>query len=144
MRALLQRPVPLNPFRYQGNFQKYFMGTGDYIKGISFDTSTTNAVINAFGVLYFLNRKNAAMTIACMFTLLLTASNITNLLLCCAFRLSFYFLQHQSSKKHYGCLLYADHRFLCQKFRPKITGTSGRQFNRFFKKQPSGQLTSSG
>ena len=34
----------INAYRYQGNFQKYFIGTGDYIKGITFDTSTTNAV----------------------------------------------------------------------------------------------------
>lgn len=72
----------INPFRYQGNFQKYFMGTGDYIKGISFDTSTTNAVINAFGVLYFLNRQRFGLMMLCMFTLLLTGSNVTNLLLC--------------------------------------------------------------
>eukprot|EP01039_Chlorochromonas_danica_P015397 gene15397-18091_t len=38
----------INPFRYQGQYQKYFLGTGDYIKGVTFDISTTNAVINAF------------------------------------------------------------------------------------------------
>ena len=46
----------INPFRYQGDFQKYFIGTGDYIKGITFDTSTTNGVLNAFGVIYFLHQ----------------------------------------------------------------------------------------
>ncbi|MGH2564862.1 MAG: hypothetical protein ACRDE5_10125, partial [Ginsengibacter sp.] len=40
----------VNPYLYQGEYQKYFISTGDYIKGISFDTSTTNAVLNAFGV----------------------------------------------------------------------------------------------
>ncbi len=88
----------INPFRYQGNFQKYFMGTGDYIKGISFDTSTTNAVINAFGVLYFLDRKNAGMTLLCMFTLLLTASNFTNLVLCGVFAWLFIFSSNKNQK----------------------------------------------
>jgi hypothetical protein len=72
----------INPYRYQGNFQKYFIGTGDYIKGITMDTSTTNAVINAFGVIYFLLRHKYAWALLCMALLLLTGSNITNLLLC--------------------------------------------------------------
>lgn len=71
----------INPYRYQGDFQKYFIGTGDFIKGISFDTSTTNAVLNAFGVIYFLLRNKFGLTLICMATLLLTGSNITNLLL---------------------------------------------------------------
>jgi hypothetical protein len=81
----------INPYRYQGNYQKYFIGTGDYIKGISFDTSTTNAVINAFGVLYFLLRNKAGWAILCMSTLLLTGSNITNLLLCATLLFVFVF-----------------------------------------------------
>jgi hypothetical protein len=71
----------LNPYRYQGEFQKYFIGTGDYIKGLSFDTSTTNAVLNAFGVLYFLQRNKYLLAIFCMAALLLTGSNLMNLLL---------------------------------------------------------------
>ncbi len=71
----------LNPYRYQGQYQKYFIGTGDYIKGITFDVSTTNAVINAFGVIYFLVRKNAFMALTCMGVMLLTGSNAINLML---------------------------------------------------------------
>lgn len=70
-----------NPYQYQGIFQKYFIGTGDYIKGLSFDTSTTNALINAFGVVYFLSRKIILCTLGCMITLLLTGSHLTNILL---------------------------------------------------------------
>jgi hypothetical protein len=62
-------------------FQKYFISTGDRIKGISFDTSTTNAVINAFGVVYFINRKNIAMALLCMLVMLLVTSNFVNILL---------------------------------------------------------------
>jgi hypothetical protein len=71
----------MNPFRYQGQYQKYFLGTGDYIKGITFDISTTNAVINAFGVVYFLTRKMPLMVLICMIVLLLTASNFMNIAL---------------------------------------------------------------
>ncbi len=72
----------INPYRYQGQFQKYFIGTGDYIKGITMDTSTTNAIINGLGVIYFLVRKKYQLTILCMFVLLLTGSNISNLFIC--------------------------------------------------------------
>lgn len=72
----------INPYRYQGNFQKYFISTGDYIKGISYDTSTTNAVLNAFAVIYFLTIGKNVPTLLCMAVLLLTGSNITSILLC--------------------------------------------------------------
>jgi hypothetical protein len=70
----------LNPYTYQGDYQKYFIGTGDYIKGLTFDTSTTNAVLNAFGVIYFLEKKNALMLLTCMAVMLLTCSNFTNII----------------------------------------------------------------
>lgn len=71
----------INPYRYQGQYQKYFIGTGDYIKGLTFDISTTNSVLSAIGVIYFLNRKNAVMVLVCMVVLLLTCSNFLNLIL---------------------------------------------------------------
>ena len=71
----------LNPYNYQGQHQKYFIGTGDYIRGLSFDTSTTNAVLNAFGVVYFLKKKNAAMLIVCMAVMLFTGSNFIDIVL---------------------------------------------------------------
>ncbi|MEZ2336739.1 hypothetical protein AB6735_13945 [Mucilaginibacter sp. RCC_168] len=71
----------INPYTYQGQYQKYFINTGDYIKGITFDTSITNATLNAFGVVYFLIRKNAVMLLVCMASLLLTGSNFINLAL---------------------------------------------------------------
>ncbi len=70
-----------NPYLYQGQYQKYFISTGDYIKGVTFDTSTTNAILNAFGVIYFLTKKNALMVLLCMAILLLTGSNFTNVIL---------------------------------------------------------------
>ena len=92
----------INPYLYQGEYQKYFIGTGDYIKGISFDTSTTNSVLNAFGVIYFLSRKNGFMMLLCMIILLLTGSNITNLLLCATLIFVFFF---QSDKEQKSLIL---------------------------------------
>jgi len=71
----------INPYTYQGLYQKYFIDTGDHIRGISFDTSTTNAVLNAFGVVYFLKRKQFLLALLCMAALLLTGSNFINVIL---------------------------------------------------------------
>lgn len=68
----------LNPYSYQGLNQKYFIGTGDYIRGISFDSATTNSIINASGVIYFLVRKKNIWAVICMLCLLLCGSNFIN------------------------------------------------------------------
>ena len=88
----------INPYLYQGEYQKYFIGTGDYIRGISFDTSTTNAVLNSFGVIYFLSHKKALMAFLCMIILLLTGSNITNLVLSAALIFVFIFQSDKDQK----------------------------------------------
>ena len=79
--SIIHETGAINPYTYQGQNQKYFLGTGDYIRGVTFDTSTTNAVLNAFGVIYFLTKKNAAMQFTCMVILLLTCSNYLNIVL---------------------------------------------------------------
>ena len=88
----------INPYLYQGDYQKYFIGTGDYIKGISFDTSTTNAVLNAFGVVYFLAKKNVKMMMLCMLILLMTGSNVTNFLLVAVLLIMFIFKTDRDQK----------------------------------------------
>ncbi|MEO8415698.1 MAG: hypothetical protein ABI472_18690 [Ginsengibacter sp.] len=88
----------INPYLYQGEYQLYFIGTGDYIRGISFDTSTTNAVLNSFGIIYFLSRKRAVLAFLCMIVLLLTGSNITNLVLCAALLFVFIFQSDKDQK----------------------------------------------
>lgn len=87
-----------NPFLYQGNYQKYFINTGDHIKGISFDSSTTNALLNSFGIIYFLYRKKFGLVIACMIILLLTASNFTNAILLLVFVTLFLFKSTREQK----------------------------------------------
>lgn len=96
----------INPYLYQGEYQKYFIGTGDYIRGISFDTSTTNAVLNSFGVIYFLSKKNTKMMMLCMIILLMTGSNITNFLLAAVLLLMFIFKTDRDQKSLvFVCLL---------------------------------------
>ena len=88
----------LDPYTYQGEFQKYFISTGDYIRGLTFDTSTTNAILNAFGCVYFLTKKNAPMLLLCMVVMLLTASNFTNVILLLCFAILFIFKSTRDQK----------------------------------------------
>ncbi|MBB3054633.1 hypothetical protein [Mucilaginibacter gotjawali] len=88
----------INPYTYQGEYQKYFIGTGDYIRGLSFDISTTNAVLNAFGVIYFLERKKPLMVLVCMAVLLLTGSNFTNITLLAILAFLFIFKSNKDQK----------------------------------------------
>lgn len=96
--AIIGEIGAINPYLYQGDHQKYFIGTGDAIKGISFDTSATNAIINAFGVVYSLKRSKFFLTLICMSTILLTASNLTNLLLLTAIFFLFIFQSTRNQK----------------------------------------------
>ena len=96
--AIVWETGALNPYRYQGEYQKYFIGTGDYIKGITFDTSTTNAALNALGVLYFLIRKNNPMLLVCMVVLLFTGSNFLNMALILLLALLFIFRTTRDQK----------------------------------------------
>lgn len=85
----------VNPYTYQGMYQKYFINTGDKLTGLTFDVSTTNAIINSFGVIYFLYSGKMRLTLICMATLLFTASNFINILLALALLFIFIF---QSTK----------------------------------------------
>ncbi|MBS1529891.1 MAG: hypothetical protein JSU01_06265 [Bacteroidetes bacterium] len=96
--AIILETGHLNPYTYQGHYQKYFIGTGDYIRGLTFDTSTTNAVLNAFGVIYFLSKKNAAMLLVCMAVMLFTGSNCVDLLLLLILAATFVFKSTREQK----------------------------------------------
>jgi hypothetical protein len=124
----------LNPYQYQGLFQKYFIGTGDYIKGIFFDTSTTNAIINAFGVVYFLSKKNVLMTLTCMVVLLSTASNTTNLLLIVALIFIFIFQSNRDQKSVITICLFLLILFMI-KVSPQNNEYAGTTFKRIYNKE---------
>ena len=87
-----------NPYLYQGQYQKYYLNTGDFIKGLSYDTSTTNAVINCFGTIYFLYRKKYALVLASLITLILTVSNFGNICLIIVLITIFIFKSNREQK----------------------------------------------
>ncbi|MGZ3749774.1 MAG: hypothetical protein ACXVAU_00770, partial [Mucilaginibacter sp.] len=75
--------------------------------GLTFDTSTTNAVLNAFGVIYFLTKKNAVMLLVCMAVMLLTGSNFTNIILLLILVLLFAFRSGRDQKSLIAvCLMF--------------------------------------
>ena len=88
----------LNPYTYQGIQQKYFINTGDFITGLSFDISTSNALINALAVVYFLSRSRLQATLLCMTALLLTVSNFTNIILLLVFLYLLFFSSTRTQK----------------------------------------------
>lgn len=88
----------INPYTYQGMNQKYFIGTGDLLRGVTLDVSTTNALLNAFAVLYFLDRHKIKLVLLCMTAMLLTASNFTNLLLLTVLLFQFIFQSNRNQK----------------------------------------------
>ncbi len=119
-----------NPFRYQGEYQKYFINTGDHIKGISFDSSTTNALINSFGIIYFLYRKKYIPTLACMAILILTASNFTNVILMAVFLLLFIFKSTRAQKSIIAICIFMLVVFL-SKFSPQNDTYINETFKNF-------------
>jgi hypothetical protein len=96
--AIIWETGSINPYTYQGQYQKYFIGTGDYIRGLTFDTSTTNAVLNALGVIYFLTKKNMTMLFVCMVVMLFTGSNFVNIVLLVCFAILFIFKSSRDQK----------------------------------------------
>lgn len=71
----------VNPYTYKGLNQKYYISTGDFISGITFDSPVTTAMISAFSVLYFTYRRQFLLSLAGMVSLLIIASNLTNIFL---------------------------------------------------------------
>ena len=69
----------INPYTFKGLNQKYYISTGDFISGISFDSPVTTALISAFALLYFLFKKNYGLSLAAMASMLIIGSNLTNL-----------------------------------------------------------------
>lgn len=70
-----------NPYTYKGLHQLYFINTGDNIKGLTFDISSTNGALCVLGVVYFLVKRQPVMLLICMLTLLLTTSNLITVIL---------------------------------------------------------------
>ncbi|MEO5564240.1 MAG: hypothetical protein ABIR18_12415 [Chitinophagaceae bacterium] len=88
----------LNPYTYKGINQKYYINTGDYITGITFDTPVSTAMISAFGLLYFLYRRCYLLSMAAMASLLLIGSNVTNMLFIAILILTFFLYTNKAQK----------------------------------------------
>lgn len=88
----------VNPYTYKGFNQKYYISTGDYITGITFDAPVTTAFICAFGLLYFLYRRQFLLSLLCMAALLIMASNFANLVLVAVFGFAFIFWSSKVQK----------------------------------------------
>jgi hypothetical protein len=95
---IMHRTGSINPYTFKGLHQTYYIMTGDYIGGLPFDISSTNAVISAFGVIYFLVKKVPLMLFVCMTNLLLTYSNLINLMLLFVLLLIFIFKSNKDQK----------------------------------------------
>jgi hypothetical protein len=119
----------INPFIYQGLHQKYFIGTGDAIRGITFDTSTTNAIINAFGVVYSLKRSKFILTLICMSAMLLTGSNFTTIVLLASLLFLFIFQSTPGQKSIIIVCL-----FMLMIFLVRISPQNGRYITGYFQK----------
>jgi hypothetical protein len=70
----------INPFSYRGQHQKYFLNAGDFLSGVTMDSSVTTALINAMGLFYFLYRGQIKWSFLSLVTVLLAASNWIDLL----------------------------------------------------------------
>jgi hypothetical protein len=89
----------INPYTYRGQHQKYFINTGDFISGISLDSSVTTALISAFGVFYFLYRGKKGWSLLSLLAVLLAASNWIDLLLIGCFGVIFFFRTNWAQRR---------------------------------------------
>lgn len=87
-----------NPYTYLGMDLKYHASTGDSITGILFDFSSTNAIINIFGIFYFLYKQSYKTSALCLIICLLTTSNTNTLVLISALLLMIVFNKNKFHK----------------------------------------------
>jgi hypothetical protein len=98
----------IDPYTFKGLNQKYYISTGDYIRGITFDDAVTTAMISAFGLLYFLYRRRFFYSLLCMAGVLVIFSNLTNIFLLLIFVFLFIFKSDRVQKSMvvvYSCML---------------------------------------
>jgi hypothetical protein len=88
----------LNPYTYKGMSQKYFISTGDFIRGIGFDSPVSTAMISAFALTYFLYRERFIFSLLAMGSLLLIGSNLTNIFVLGVLAFAFLFKTNRLQK----------------------------------------------
>jgi hypothetical protein len=95
---IMWKTQSIDPYTFRGMYQTYFINTGDNIKGLTFDISSTNAVLSALGMIYFLVKNNPVMLLVCAVTLFLTYSNLITLMLLLVLLLAFVFKSSGNQK----------------------------------------------
>jgi hypothetical protein len=117
----------INPYAYKGFNQKYYMSTGDYITGVTFDAPVTTAFICAIGLLYFLYRRQFLLSLISMAALLIMASNFANIVLVAVFVFAFIFWSSRIQKSF--ILIYAVMLII---FMAKISQKNNEHVGRIF------------
>lgn len=95
---IIWKTQSIDPYTFRGMYQMYFINTGDNIKGLTFDISSTNAVLSALGMIYFLVKNKPVMLLVSTLTLLLTYSNLITLMLLFVLLLIFAFKSSGNQK----------------------------------------------
>jgi len=88
----------INPYTYKGFNQKYYISAGDFISGITFDSPVTTAMISAIALLYFLYRRYFFLSLAATVSMLIIASNLTNIFLVLVLLIIFIFQTNKLQK----------------------------------------------
>lgn len=94
-----------NPYTFLGMDLKYHASTGDSITGILFDFSSTNAIINIFGIFYFLYRQSYKTSVLCLIVCLMTTSNTNTIVLISMILLMIVFRRERFYKIAGACYL---------------------------------------
>jgi hypothetical protein len=95
----------INPYSYTGMNLNYHMSTGDHIRGIFNDLSTTNCCINILGLIYYLFNKKYNYALLCLIVVLLTTSNLNTAIMLLALGLLFIYQSNKLTQSIIVCFL---------------------------------------
>lgn len=95
----------INPYSYTGMNLNYHMSTGDHIRGIFNDLSTTNCCINILGLIYYLFIKKYNYALLCLIVVLLTTSNLNTAILLLGLGVMFIYLADKVSRSIIICFV---------------------------------------
>ncbi len=118
----------LNPYTYEGMDLKYNASTGDNITGILFDFSSTNSIINVFGLIYFLYKKNNITSLLCFIVVLITTSNTIVIFLIITLIIMIFFNKSKLQKSICFCYIFLIIIFFA-KISPTNTEYVSKQFS---------------
>lgn len=95
----------INPYSYTGMNLNYHMSTGDHIRGIFNDLSTTNCCINILGLIYYLFHKKYNYAILCLIVVLLTTSNLNTAIMLLGLALLFVYRSNKVTRSIIICFI---------------------------------------